>query len=263
MLSFRHASRSHQGRRKYQEDSEAVWPGQSPLLPPAPAVPPEGVDVLAVLADGMGGHAAGDVASATICRTFHRQFLGGSGSTPLRLATSLQAANEAVHSATAANPSLGGMGATCVGIAVGQQGVHWISVGDSPLWRFRKGRLDRLNDDHSLAPLVDALVADGELTPEEAAVDPRRHYLRSAVTGDELDLVDASGEPLPLAAADIVLLASDGVLTLTDREIADLLNEHEGRSPGEIADALIRAVLAVGDPHQDNTTVVVLKVGES
>jgi serine/threonine protein phosphatase PrpC len=263
MLTFRHASRSDQGRRKYQEDSEAVWPGQSQLLPAVPAAPPEGVDVLAVLADGMGGHAAGDVASATICRTFHRRFLGGSGSTPLRLATSLQAANEAVHAATAANPSLGGMGATCVGIAVGQAGVHWISVGDSPLWRFRQGRLDRLNDDHSLAPMLDSLVAEGQMTPEEAAVDPRRHYLRSAVTGDELDLVDASREPLPLAAGDIVLLASDGVLTLTDSEIAELLNRHQGRAPGDIADALVHAVLQAGDPHQDNTTVVVLKAAQA
>jgi PPM family protein phosphatase len=260
MLTFRYATRTDKGRRKYQEDSEAVWPGRSPLLPSGSVAPPDGVDLIAVLADGMGGHAAGDVASATICSTFQRRFFAASGSTPFRLATSLQAANEAVHAAATENPSLGGMGATCVGVAMGQAGLHWISVGDSPLWRFRSGRLDRLNEDHSLAPMIDALVADGELTAEQGAIDPRRHYLRSAVTGDELDLVDASGEPLPLVAGDILVLASDGVLTLTDGEIADLLDEYRGRPPQAIADQLVRAVLGAGDPHQDNTTVVVVKV---
>lgn len=262
MLRFRHASRASQGARQYQEDCEAVWPGRSPLLPPAPqaATPPSGIEVVAVLADGMGGHAAGDVASSTICGMFMQRFLGQGGDTPIRLAQSLHAANAAVRRKVAASPSLNGMGATCVGLALGQGGAHWISVGDSPLWRLRADRLERLNEDHSLAPLIDKLVASGEMTPEEAESDPRRHYLRSAVTGDELDLIDASGEPLELAAGDILLLASDGVLTLTDEEIRLVIAARRNEAPEAIGEALIREVMAAGDPYQDNITVVVVRV---
>jgi serine/threonine protein phosphatase PrpC len=260
MLTFRHASRATQGGRQYQEDSEVVWPGTGPLLPAGPASPPADVAVVAVLADGMGGHAAGDVASKTICSVFLQAFLIDGNPTAQRLETALHAANEAVRDKARANPALGGMGATCVGLAVGQPGALWISVGDSPLWCFRGGELDRLNEDHSLAPLLDQMVASGQMSAEEAADDPRRHYLRSAVTGDDLELIDFPGEPLRLEADDIIVLASDGILTLVDEEIRDLVAARRDLPPGVIADAIIEAVMAAGDPHQDNTTVVVVKV---
>lgn len=262
MLSFTHASRSSQGGRQYQEDCEAVWPGASPLLPPTalPATPPEGIELVAVLADGMGGHAAGDVASNTICGVFLQRFLGTGGTAQIRLQQALHDANAAVAAKARANPALGGMGATCVGLALGQAGAHWISVGDSPLWRFRGGALERLNEDHSLAPLLDEMVASGRMTPEEAAEDPRRHYLRSAVTGDTLDLIDASGDVLGLASGDILVLASDGVLTLTDDEIRLVVSAHRADAPEAIADALVAAVMDAGDPYQDNTTVIIVRV---
>ena len=260
MLTFRYASRASQGARHYQEDSEAVWPGPSPLAPSFSGAPPPHVAMVAVLADGMGGHAAGDVASSTICKVFLEHFLGGTGTAVSRLAPALEAANEAIRAKGVANPSLGGMGATCVGLVVGDQGASWISVGDSPLWRFRDGQLERLNEDHSLAPLLDQLVASGEMNAEEAASDPRRHYLRSAVTGEDLDLVDTSADPLALSASDIILLASDGVLTLADDEILQIIANDQNSPPEVIADALIGATLAVGDPFQDNITVVVVKV---
>ena len=262
MLTFRHASSATQGGRHYQEDCEAVWPGAGPLLPPASFVasPPAGVEVVAVLADGMGGHAAGDIASTTICGVFLQRFLAGGADTPLRLQQSLLEANAAVHAKAAANPALSGMGATCVGLAIGQTGAEWVSVGDSPLWRFRDGRLERLNQDHSLAPEIDKLVASGQLSAEDAASDPRRHYLRSAVTGDELELIDISEAPLALAAGDILVLASDGILTLSDDEIRFVVSAQRNEPPETIADALLHAVLDVGEPYQDNTTVVIVKV---
>ena len=88
----------------------------------------------------------------------------------------------------------------------GPAGVEWVSVGDSPLLLFRQGEIALLNEDHSLAPELDRLAALGRMTPEEAKSDPRRHMLRSAVTGDELDLVDVSRRPLALEAGDYVIL---------------------------------------------------------
>lgn len=259
MLKFRYASRASQGARQYQEDTAAVWPGDSPLLPSGAPSPPDGIGLVALLADGMGGHAAGDVASGTICSAFLQHVLEGSTApTQIRLATGLQHANGILRRKAAADSALGGMGTTCVGLAVGQDGAHWISVGDSPLWLFRGGRLERLNDDHSLAPLLDKLAAEGKMDPEAAANDPRRHHLRSAVTGEPLNLIDASGEPRPLAAGDLLVLASDGVLTLSEPEIRNVILASGADGPDAIADNLLAAVLDVGEPHQDNITLVII-----
>lgn len=261
MLKITSASHSSQGGRQYQEDSEAIWPGKSPLLPAGPPSPPPGLACIAVLADGMGGHAAGDVASKTICSVFMERFLGDGNPIVPRLETALHAANEAIRAKVKANSRLGGMGATCVGLAVDDRGGHFISVGDSPLWRLRGSELVRLNDDHSLAPLLDQLVAAGQMDEEDAALDPRRHYLRSAVTGDELELIHKPAEPFDLAPGDIVVLASDGVLTLDDDTIRDVVAAGKNAAPEAIAEALVEAVLGAGDPHQDNTTVVIVKIG--
>ena len=152
------------------------------------------------------------------------------------------------------------MGATCVGLVVGEAGLDWISVGDSPLYIHRRGKLRRLNADHSLAPLLDQMVADGKMDAEKARNDTRRHYLRSAVTGEELDLIDVSERPLVLQSGDTVVLASDGLLTLEDDDIRRVIMAYSGDGAAALADALLRAVDTVGLPHQDNTTVIVLVV---
>lgn len=259
MLDYRHATRASQGARSYQEDACAVWPGPSPLAPRG-ALPPE-MALVAVLADGMGGHAAGDVASNIICGIFLQQFgVSAGGAAQMKLAASLAAANAAIGAKVAANPGLSGMGATCVGIAFSAVGLEWISVGDSPLYIYRGGNILRLNADHSLSPMIDQLVAEGKLTADEGEHDPRRHYLRSAVTGEDLELVDVSDLALPLESGDVVLLASDGLLTLEDDDIRRLIGAYRADGAEAIADALIRTVDGAGAVHQDNTTVVVVLV---
>lgn len=258
MPTFRHASRAIQGARSYQEDAAAVWPGDGPLAPRS--TPPVDFGLAAVLADGMGGHAAGDVASNTICGMFLQSFAAATGPVPDKLAASLTAANDAIRAKVIANPGLRGMGATCVGMMLGATGLEWISVGDSPLYIFRRGTLARLNADHSMAPLLDLMVADGLMSADAARADPRRHQLRAAVTGDDLDLIDISEAPLPLEVGDVVLLASDGLLTLDDDDIRRLLGAHRGDGPEEIAEAFLHAVEAAGAVYQDNTTVVVVLV---
>jgi PPM family protein phosphatase len=260
MLTFRHALRADQGGRRYQEDKAVVWAGEATSFH-APSRPPAAVDLVAVLADGMGGHAAGDVASATICEAFLAHVLATEGgAVPASLQAALAVANQTLASLAAGDRQYRGMGATCVGLTVGRDGAYWISVGDSPLWLWRAGELRRLNEDHSLAPMLDQLVADGRMDAATAVNDPRRHYLRSAVTGDELDLIDASQNPLALEAGDILLLASDGLLTLSEPDIQAVVAKHSGAAPGVLADALVEAVLSAGAAHQDNTTVIVLRV---
>lgn len=258
MLKFRYASRASQGARPYQEDAVAVWPGSGPLVPVAGA-PPDGTALVAVLADGMGGHAGGALASATICSSFLAHFASASGEGPARLGACLLAANAAIGAKVRTNPSLAGMGATLVGAAIGVRGVSWVSVGDSPMYLFRHGELAQLNEDHSLAPLLDRMVEQGKMSPEAARLDPRRHYLRSAITGEEIELVDAPKRPLELADRDILLISSDGIHTLEPSVIEGIIGLHAARGPDAVAEELVRAVDAAGEPHQDNTTVIVVE----
>jgi len=262
MLKFQYASRASQGARPYQEDSSAVWPEPGAASSAETAVPPDGTALLAVLADGMGGHAGGALASTTICATFVAAFSDGAGVGRARLKPSLEAANTAIGDKVAANPQLAGMGATLVGAAIGEAGLSWISVGDSPMYLYRSGELVQLNEDHSLAPVIDRLVEQGRMSPEEARADPRRHYLRSAVTGDEIELVDAPERPLALAPGDVVVIASDGLHTLSPEAVRNVIASYLPNGVDAVADALISGVAEADEPHQDNTTVVVVLVGE-
>ncbi|MEI9899030.1 MAG: hypothetical protein WDN31_01655 [Hyphomicrobium sp.] len=154
---------------------------------------------------------------------------------------------------------LAGMGTTLVAAVFTNDGVEWVSVGDSPLLLFRRGEIALLNEDHSLAPELDRLAAIGRITPEQAKTDPRRHMLRSAVTGDELDLVDISRKPLLLEDGDYIILASDGLHTLETSEVERIISAYAEDGAESVANALVRAVEAIRDPHQDNTTVLAVR----
>lgn len=257
MLAFEHASRATKGARSYQEDTALFWNGADA----AGAGPgaPDGVSVVAVLADGMGGHAGGALASRMACESFIKAYARQEGSNQDRLIESLAAANKAIADTVDANPMLAGMGSTLVGVTFGTDGIEWVSVGDSPLMLYRRGEIALLNDDHSLAPELDRLAAMGAITEEEARRDPRRHMLRSAVTGDEIDLVDLSARPLKIEPGDYIILASDGLQTLESAEIERIVAAYADDGAGAVANALIRAVEALKDPHQDNATVVAVR----
>ena len=211
---------------------------------------------LLLVADGMGGHVGGATASGLLRKTFVEAYPRASGPIVHRLQGCLQSANAAMADAVDQNPELAGMGSTLVAAVVSAPGLNWVSVGDSPLWLFRKGALKRLNADHSMAPVLADLVSTGRMTEEEAARDPGRHSLRSAVTGEDIHLVDLSPQPVPVEKGDRLLLASDGLMTLGDREIAGILAETQDAPLEEGAAALIQAVEAADHPRQDNTTLL-------
>jgi len=221
----------HQGARPYQEDSWALRSlGDG--------------SVLAVVADGMGGHAGGAVASKVAVEAFVHAIEQGGG-----LPDGLQEANEAVGRTAAGKAELAGMGATLVAAQVRGDEVRWISVGDSPFFLVSTGQIERLNADHSMAPQIDALVKRGMLTAEEAEHHPGRHTLREAVMGQPLSLIDKGSRKL---GPDVkLLLCSDGVQSLSETEIA--------ASAIQPVEGLIRAVLAIAKEHQDNVTVVKLE----
>ena len=238
------------GKRDYQEDDYGVLDGRADL----------GIDggehTLLLVADGMGGHVSGDTASRLISKTFIETYQRTSGPVTDRLRGCLEAANRAMAAAIEEKPELDGMGSTLLAVVVSRRGLEWISIGDSPLWLFREGHLIRINSDHSMAPVLADLVATGRMTEDEMPEDSNRHMLRSAVTGDEISLVDVSSQPRDLKKDDLLLLASDGIMTLGEKEIVNILHAMQGASLDENTVALLEAVEDAALPNQDNATVL-------
>ncbi len=243
------AARQIRGRRSHQEDDYG-------FLDACALGRDSREHSLLLVADGMGGHVGGAAASGILREIFVGTYARATGPIIDRLRGCLQSANAAMAEAIAKSPELDSMGSTLVAAVVSREGLHWISVGDSPLWLFRGGALKRLNADHSMAPVLAELAVAGKLTEEEAARDPRRHSLRSAVMGEEIPLIDVSPQALPVEQGDRLLLASDGLMTLGDPQIAALLESTRDGVLEESAAALIQAVEAAGKPHQDNTTLL-------
>ena len=234
------------GTRDYQEDDYGVLDGRADL----------GEHTLLLVADGMGGHVSGDTASRLINKTFIETYPRASGPVTDRLRECLDAANQAIAATVEEKPELDGMGSTLLAVVVSQRGLEWLSIGDSPLWLFRGGHLIRINSDHSMAPVLADMVAAGRMTEDEMAEDSNRHMLRSAVMGDEILLIDVSSQPRDLKKDDLLLLASDGIMTLGEKEIVNILQEMQGASLEENTAALLKAVEDAALPNQDNATVL-------
>ena len=244
------AYRQWQGARPYQEDDFATLEVDAAGAGDAPAL-------LMVLADGMGGAAGGAVASRIAVETFTREFPNATGTIDARLRTCLEAATAGLRQGEIEDPRLRGMGTTVVAALCDRRGIDWLSVGDSPMWLFAGGRLERLNADHSMAPVLADLVRRGELMPDQARHDWRRHMLRSAVTGQVPEMVDCAYRACRLLPGDYLLIASDGLETLAEERIADRLRAAKGRAE-DAADGLMSAVRGAAGPSQDNVTFLLL-----
>lgn len=233
-----------QGARDRQEDCFDVLEGD------------DSTTRVLILADGMGGHVGGDTASGVVVRSIMGNYTESEGPVAERLRACVDLANDAVANEVDGNPRLSGMGTTLVVAVSSPRGLEWISVGDSPLWLYRAGRLRRLNADHSMAPILAHLVQTGELSAEEAAADKRRNGLRSAVCGGELVLIDVSSQPVALQPGDLVVLASDGIETLSVDELAEPLAEAPAKTLDALVTEILERVQAAKKPNQDNTTLM-------
>lgn len=239
----------HIGRREEQQDAL----GNLVLAPR---------HTLYVLADGMGGQQGGQTAAravvAAILDHFHRQNPpADSRAAENQLHAALNAANQALARILQSHPELDGMGSTLIALIADENtGTYsYISVGDSPLYLLENGRLRRINANHAFAEDLKRMIAAGEITAEEAERHPARHAVTSAVTGKDIAHTDCrSGSLNP---GDTLLLASDGVQTLSDHEIEDTLNA--AADPEAQAQALISVVLAKQNPHQDNTSLILVR----
>jgi PPM family protein phosphatase len=206
---------------------------------------------LFVVADGMGGAQAGEVASQLAVEAFK----GGLDDPPApeeALARLAHEANTRIHERSHSHTEQAGMGTTLTALYVGPEEVAIAHVGDSRAYCWRDGELIRLTEDHSL---VDELLRQGRLTPQEAEEHPQRSVITRAL-GPELD-VEVDTRSFRARAGDVYLLCSDGLTTMvSEDDLAAVLREHSDlRAAGE---ALIAAANQAGG--RDNITVVLLRV---
>ena len=213
---------------------------------------------LAVVADGMGGHVGGDVASATTVLNLtpldHPDFENGTGG--VYLADEIQSANLIINELAANDPQLAGMGTTCTALLIDGDCIEFAHIGDSRAYRLRPGadgEFEQISTDHTF---VQRLLNEGRITPEEAEHHPHKNVIMR-VLGD----VDASPE-LELKTLDAVVgerwvLSSDGLdAVVSVPEIEQVMRSHDDLA--EVADTLISMTLERGAP--DNVTVVALQV---
>lgn len=210
-------------------------------------------DPLFAVADGMGGAAAGEVASQTAVSALEDVFSRIDTPTADDLLDAAQSANRAVWDQAEANPDYRGMGTTLVALALVDDGsLAIVNVGDSRLYAFHDGELRQVTDDHNL---VAELVQQGRLSKEEAEFHPRRNIMTRALGVEPVVPVDLFLEPAE--PGDRYLLCSDGLpREVADDQIGSVLRRLE--DPAEAARELVDEAIRRGG--NDNITVVVVDV---
>ena len=213
-----------------------------------------GVDALLVVCDGMGGHAAGHLASSIAVETFADALErdGGKGADPARLKEGSAKTNTAVHDASQRNAAWAGMGSTLVAIAIDDEELALVNVGDSPAYLFRDGEWTLISQDHSWPA---EQVRLGLIKPEEAKDHPMKHRLTRAI--GVWDHIAAYTHRIKVRPGDTVVLCSDGVETagVGVEEMWELL---QGKDLEAGIQRVIDRCRELGAP--DNVTVAVAHV---
>jgi protein phosphatase len=207
-----------------------------------------------MVADGMGGHAGGAVASRVAVETVSSVVASSQDTPDVALRSALEAANRVVHDEAQANAQLAGMGTTGVAVLFSADGMAFVAnVGDSRAYRMRGGALEQITLDHSL---VAELQRRGVLTEEEALVHPRRNEVLRSLGVEPEVIVDL--HELDLAPGDLFLLCSDGLSgVVRDAEIADVMHRE---APAQAVRTLVDFANSRGGP--DNVTVQIARIPE-
>ena len=253
-LHFDISGQQINGARDYQEDAFLVTQLGS-----------EGEEkgALVIVADGMGGHAAGNVASNMAVQAFSRTFAAhfppeNLANIPETLKECVQKANAAIKETVKETAALSGMGCTMVGVFLMSGRMWWASVGDSHLYLVRDKKLQKLNADHSYGGFIARMQAEGKAIQPDPKI--ARNMLMSALTGGDINMIDVSAQPIDLRDKDRIVVASDGLDTLNHESIARFALGAATAKDG--AEFMLKAVTDARKPRQDNTTAVQVIVAE-
>lgn len=234
-------------KRSGNEDSFAVWHDDDTR-------PWSERRLLMVVADGMGGSVAGELASRLTVETVVRRMSESAVQSVEVMRGAVEEANRTIRARSRAEPNLEGMGTTCTAIVLRDRRATIAHVGDSRAYLIRDGRIRRLTQDHSL---VAHLIQRNELTEEQARHDARRHVLiRSVGVADRIE-VDAFEVKTPLRMGDTLLVCSDGLHgVISDSDLAAIAEEADGL--GVMCRQMIATANDAGGP--DNITVVAARI---
>lgn len=206
------------------------------------------------VADGMGGHLAGDVASATAVEIVTK-LAGEAPEDPERLADHIKEANRAIWTKAGDDAHLQGMGTTFTVAQLKDSSAHLAHVGDSRAYLLRDGELRQLTQDHTL---VERMVQEGRLKREDAPHHPQRSIITRALGADQEVEVDTFEEEV--REGDRILICSDGLSSMLDDDtIADALGSPD--RPQQVAERLVELANEAGG--EDNVSVVILDLGEA
>lgn len=228
------------GARSNQQDSFSILAGEDILV--------------LVLADGMGGYTGGELASRAAVEGCLRAFERKSGLPGERMKAAVTAANEQVWSARKKRGEDDEMGTTLVAVWIGEDGLRWVSVGDSLLLLIREEKMFLLNELHQYSAELERMADEGIISREEALSHPARHSLTSALMGKEVPLVDLREECFPLFPGDRVLVASDGVGPYLDSLGPAGMRYLSMLSAEELVRSVLDGINRDGAPNQDNAT---------
>jgi len=252
-LTFDVATAAIKGSREYQEDS---------MLSSFPVGQDAG---FAIVADGIGGHVAGHIASALVTTEVFAHLkmqepalVKGTLDIHFALREAAEQANQRLTEHMSKNTDTKGMGSTLLVPVIRGSKLSWISIGDSPLYLFRDGALRQLNKDHSMAPQIDMMVKTGSLSPEKGRDHPDRSTLTSVVSGGEIAEIDCPKSPILLKEGDILIAATDGLQSLPSGILASTLMAGARSSAIDLVDAFLAEIDAMNNPDQDNTAFVVM-----
>jgi serine/threonine protein phosphatase PrpC len=251
-VEFEIASDQIDGARDYQEDTYMVTELEQADNGKTCA--------LAILADGMGGHTAGNVASSIAVTIFNKSFQ--SSFPPIEveaaLTEALNLSNEKIRASVKEKPALRGMGCTMVTAYLDDDDLYWVSVGDSHLYLIRERELIKPNANHSYGAHLDMLKEQGIEFEEQVGM--LRNMLMSAITGEKISNIDISETPIKVRPGDRVIVASDGLDVLGTGAIIQYSSWSATAS--ECVCALLKAVEDANKINQDNTTLIVIDIKE-
>lgn len=213
---------------------------------------------LFVVADGMGGHAAGEIASKLAVTTISRYIQENDEKIKYEelLKQAIVQSNTAVYQLSLSKEEFAGMGTTVTAAYVEGNTLYWGHVGDSRIYLLRNGELSQITNDHSL---VWELVQSGNITKEEAKSHPKRNMLTRAVGTSCLIKIDTGA--MALEAEDIILLCTDGLTNMvSEQEMYNILTNQENDLEGIVNQLVVNAKNAGG---ADNITGILLKNGDA
>jgi len=217
---------------------------------------PERGEILIVVADGLGGHRGGEVASKMAIGTLGKLCNESEGDAPTRLTTAIERADAEIRKLASKDRTLKGMGTTVVAVLLCQTGPCFVAhVGDSRLYRLRGDEFRPLTEDHSVVAL---LVRDGAISPEEARDHPKRNQILRALGVHEDVEIDIA--PLDIETGDAFLLCSDGLYAMLPDEDLKALAERAPDPDAGVAWMIDAANQAGGT---DNITAMMVQISES